>query len=81
VYSMMVKNSNGLDHGKRRCWKIYRYSNYVIGSSQLKVASNSLFLNYVLPVPYEDGTLDLNNDDQTYLVYKNGLINESVMTK
>jgi hypothetical protein len=56
-------------------------ANYVIGSSQLKVAGNSLFLNYVLPVSYEDGTLDLNNDDQMYLVYKNVLINESVMTK
>ncbi len=56
-------------------------ANDVIGSSQLKVAGNSLFLNYVLRVPYEDGMLDLNIDDRMYLVSKNVLINESVMTK
>jgi hypothetical protein len=53
----------------------------VIGSSQLKVSGNSLFLNYVLRIPYEDGTLDLNIDDRMYLVSNNVLINESVMTK
>ena len=56
-------------------------ANDVIGSSQLKVAGKSLFFNYVLRVPYEDGTLDLNIDDRMYLVSKNVLINESVMTK
>ena len=56
-------------------------ANDVIGSSQLKVAVNSLFFNYILRVPYEDGTLDLNIDDRMYLVSKNVLINESVMTK
>jgi len=53
----------------------------VIGNSQLEVAGNSLFLNYVLRIPYEDGTLDLEIDDRMYLVSKNVLINESVMTK
>jgi hypothetical protein len=56
-------------------------ANDVIGSSQLKVSGNSLFLNYILRVPYEDGTLDLNIDDRMYLVSENVLINESVMTK
>jgi hypothetical protein len=56
-------------------------ANDVIGSSQLKVAGNSLFLNYVLRIPYEDGTLDLSIDDRMYLVSENVLINESVMTK
>jgi hypothetical protein len=53
----------------------------VIGNSQLKVAGNSLFFNYVLRVFFEDGTLDLNIDDRMCLVSKNVLINESVMTK
>lgn len=56
-------------------------ANDVIGSSPLKVAGNSVFLNYVLRIPYEDGTLDLNIDDRMYLVSENVLINESVMTK
>lgn len=56
-------------------------ANDVIGSPQLKVAGNSLFLNYVLRIPYEDGTLDLNIDDRMYLVSENVLINESIMTK
>jgi hypothetical protein len=56
-------------------------ANDVIGSSELKVAGNSLFLNYVLRIPYGDGTLDLSIDDRMYLVSENVLINESVMTK
>jgi hypothetical protein len=56
-------------------------ANDVIGSSQLKVAGKSLFFNYVLRVPYEDETLDLNIGDRMYLVSKNVLMNESVMTK
>jgi hypothetical protein len=74
---------------QQRIWKIVKddagkyigTANDVIGSSELKVAGNSLFLNYVLRIPYEDRTLDLNIDDRMYLVSKNVLINESVMTK
>jgi hypothetical protein len=74
---------------QRRVWTIVKddagkyvgTANDVIGSSQLKVAGNSLFLNYVLRIPYEDETLDLNIDDRMYLVSENVLINESVMTK
>jgi|TARA_B110000977_G_scaffold169127_1_gene218857 hypothetical protein len=53
----------------------------VVGKSQLSLAGNSLFLNYVLRIPYDDGTLDLKIDDRMYLVSKNVLMNESVMTK
>jgi hypothetical protein len=79
------------DNGEKqqRIWTIIKddtgkyigTANDVIGSSQLKVSGNSLFLNYVLRIPYEDGTLDLNIDDRMYLVSNNVLINESVMTK
>jgi hypothetical protein len=79
------------DNGEKqqRIWTIIKddtgkyigTANDVIGSSQLKVSGNSLFLNYVLRIPYEDGTLDLNIDDRMYLVSNNVLINESIMTK
>ena len=79
------------DDGKEetRIWKLVRdgagnylgSANDVIGTSILKVAGNSLFLDYVLRVPYEDGTLDLQINDRMYLVSERVLINESVMTK
>jgi len=72
-----------------RIWKLVRdesgnyvgSANDVIGSSTLEVSGNSLFLDYVLRIPYDDGTLDLNIDDRMYLVSDRVLINESVMTK
>lgn len=74
---------------QRRIWKLVRgddgnyvgTANDVVGSSTLEVAGNSLFLDYVLRIPYGDGTLDLNIDDRMYLVSERVLINESVMTK
>jgi hypothetical protein len=74
---------------QRRIWKLVRdeagnyvgTANDVIGSSTLEIAGNSLFLDYVLRIPYGDGTLDLNIDDRMYLVSERVLINESVMTK
>ncbi len=74
---------------QRRVWKLVRNddgnyvgsANDVIGTSVLKVAGNSLFLDYVLRVPYEDGTLDLQINDKMYLVSERVLINESMMTK
>lgn len=56
-------------------------ANDVVGSSTLKVAGNSLFLDYLLRIPYKDGTLDIHIDDRMYLVSDTMLINESVMTK
>jgi hypothetical protein len=53
----------------------------VVGDGQLTVAGNSMFLDYVLRIPYGDGTLDLHIDDRMYLVSKTVLINESRMTK
>ena len=56
-------------------------ANDVVGQSELKVSGNSLFLEYVLRVPYDDSTLDLTIDDRMYLVSDTILINESIMTK
>lgn len=53
----------------------------VIGAAPMKVAGNSLFLDYVLRIPYGEGTIDLRVDDRMYLVSDRVLLNESVMTK
>lgn len=53
----------------------------VVGDGEAKVAGNAMFLDYVLQVPYKDGTIDLRIDDRMYLTSSNVLINESVMTK
>ena len=53
----------------------------VIGEGKMKVAGNSLFLDYVLRIPYGDSTIDLRIDDRMYLVSERVLLNESVMTK
>jgi len=72
-----------------RIWKLTRdesggyvgTANDVVGSSALEVSGNSLFLDYVLRIPYDDGSLDLHIDDRMYLVSDRVLINESVMKK
>jgi hypothetical protein len=53
----------------------------VVGESVIEVAGNSMFLNYVLRIPYRDGSLDVRIDDRMYLVSPTVLINESVLTK
>ena len=53
----------------------------VVGEAQVSVAGNSVFLDYVLRIPYGNGTLDLRIDDRMYLVSPGLLINESVMSK
>ena len=42
---------------------------------------NSMFLDYTLRIPWNDGTLDLRIDDRMYLVHPDVLINESKMKK
>lgn len=74
---------------QRRIWKLVKdesgsyigSANDVVGTTRLEVAGNSLFLNYVLQVPYGDDTLEINIDDKMYLVSDRVLINESIMTK
>jgi len=53
----------------------------VVGDGQLTYAGNSVFLDYVLRIPYGDGTVDVRVDDRMYLVAPGILINESEMTK
>lgn len=53
----------------------------VIGPGNIRIAGNSMFLDYVLRIAYGDGSLDLHIDDRMYLVSDNVMINESVMTK
>lgn len=53
----------------------------VKGEATGDVAGNSMFLEYVLQVPYDDSTVNINIDDRMYLVDQNILINQSVMTK
>lgn len=53
----------------------------VVGDGQLETAGNALFMRYVLRVPYDGDTIDLNVDDRMYLVTPDHLINESVMRK
>ncbi len=40
-----------------------------------------MFLEYVLRVPYNDGTIDITIDDRMYLVSPTVLLNESRMSK
>lgn len=53
----------------------------VVGEGEITVAGNSMFLDYVLSIPYGEGQLDLRIDDRMYLVHPDVLINESRMIK
>jgi len=53
----------------------------VVGDGTLRVAGNSMFLDYVLRVPYKGRELDLRIDDRMYLVHPDILLNESRMIK
>lgn len=53
----------------------------VVGEGEVSVAGNSMFLDYVLRIPYGDSTLDIRIDDRMYLVNPNVLVNESAMKK
>ncbi len=53
----------------------------VIGEATIQVAGNSMFLRYVLRIPFNDDTIDVTIDDRMYRVSERVVINESVMTK
>ena len=53
----------------------------VTGEGILRQAGNAVFLDYVLQVPYRDGTIDLRVDDRMYLLTPDILINESTLNK
>ncbi len=74
---------------ERRVWTlvptaINRYrgtAGDVVGSGEVNVAGNAAFLDYVLRIPFNDGTLDVRIDDRMYLVNDTVLINESSLKK
>ena len=43
-------------------------ANDVISGSKMNVSGNSLFMKYILRIPYEDDMLDLQIDDRMYRV-------------
>lgn len=53
----------------------------VIGQGTMQVAGNSVFLDYILRIPYGDDSIDVAIDDRMYLVSERVLLNESIMTK
>jgi len=53
----------------------------VVGEGTMQVAGNSVFLDYLLRIPYGEGTIDVRLDDRMYLVSERVLLNESIMTK
>ena len=56
-------------------------ANDVVGEAKGEVSGNTMFLQYMLEVPYEDSTITLAIDDRMYLVDEQTLINESKMSK
>jgi len=53
----------------------------VRGEGRASTSGNSMFLDYVLTIELEDGSIDVAVDDRMYLVSENVLINESFLTK
>ena len=56
-------------------------ANDVIGTGDIQIAGNALFMNYVLQVPYDGDLLEVNVDDRMYMVKDGVVMNESIMTK
>ncbi len=53
----------------------------VSGEGDLRQAGNSIFMNYVLQVPWNGRRLDVAVDDRMYLVEPDVILNESRMSK
>ena len=53
----------------------------VVGTGKLEYQGNSLFLDYILRIPYGNSSIDVSVDDRMYLVAPDVVINESVMRK
>lgn len=56
-------------------------ANDVVGSGEVNIQGNALFMKYVLQVPYKGRILDINVDDRMYMVKDDVVMNESIMTK
>ncbi|ADZ89777.1 DUF3833 domain-containing protein [Marinomonas mediterranea] len=78
---------DGEEH--QRVWKLVpndrgsydATANDVNGTAEAKFAGNALFMKYELQVPYDGDIISVMVDDRMYLVDKNVVINESVMSK
>ncbi len=74
---------------QRRVWVLERqapgrYSasaGDVTGTALLASAGNSMFLEYVLQVPYRGDVIDVTVDDRMYLVSPDVMLNESTLYK
>ena len=74
---------------QRRVWTLRRVGDGrytgnagdVVGEAHLQQSGNSLFLDYVLRLPYRGGEVDVRVDDRMYLITPDVLINESDLTK
>lgn len=53
----------------------------VVEPGLMRWQGNAIHMNYVLAVPYGDGTLDVRMDDWMYLITPDTLINETTMSK
>lgn len=53
----------------------------VVGTGEIEIAGNTAFLDYVLRIPYGDGSIDVRVDDRMYLLTPSLLINESDLRK
>ncbi len=60
---------------------LYRHCRRCGRCGKLQQAGNSLFLDYVLRLPYKGSEVDVHVDDRMYLVSPDILINESGMSK
>jgi Protein of unknown function (DUF3833) len=74
---------------QKRIWTLQRQANGtylatagdVTGAGVLEQSGNSVFLDYVLQIPYGDGTIEVKVDDRMYLLTPDLLINESKLFK
>ena len=53
----------------------------VVEPGTMRWRGNAIHMNYVLRVPYDDGTLDVRMDDWMYLITPDTLINQTTMSK
>ena len=74
---------------QKRVWKLERQAEGtylatagdVTGTGLLQQSGNSVFLDYVLQIPYRGSTIDVRVDDRMYLLTPDLLINESTLFK
>jgi hypothetical protein len=53
----------------------------VVGNAHGQISGNTMFMKYVLRIPYGDKKIDITIDDRMYRTTENILINESKMYK